>query len=94
MAKTYGTMTEAASDQHQHQSHSSSNGAARHSTDESPLLNHGPHHNQDLGHGNEVGPSAGFWSCVSLVVFPSLTSSLHNSTHQHNIVLVVASVTL
>lgn len=63
MAKTYGTMTEAASDQHQHHSNSS-NGAARHSSDESPLLNHGPHHNQDLGHGNEVGPSAGFWSCT------------------------------
>ncbi|KAG0310249.1 hypothetical protein BGZ99_000558 [Dissophora globulifera] len=37
---------------------------ARPSSDESPLLNHGPHHNQDLGHGNEVGPSAGFWSCT------------------------------
>ncbi|KAF9959972.1 hypothetical protein BGZ72_008301 [Mortierella alpina] len=36
----------------------------RPSSDESPLLNHGPHHNQDLGHGNEVGPSAGFWSCT------------------------------
>ncbi|KAF8925730.1 hypothetical protein BGZ58_000522 [Dissophora ornata] len=35
----------------------------RHSSDQSPLLNHGPHHNDDLGHGNEVGPSAGFWSC-------------------------------
>ncbi|KAF9163938.1 hypothetical protein DFQ27_002708 [Actinomortierella ambigua] len=36
----------------------------RHSDDESPLLNHGPHHNPDLGHGSEVGPSAGFWSCT------------------------------
>ncbi|KAF9437127.1 hypothetical protein BGZ76_001908 [Entomortierella beljakovae] len=33
------------------------------SSDESPLLNHGVHHNQDIGHGTEVGPSAGFWSC-------------------------------
>ncbi|KAF9940725.1 hypothetical protein BGZ67_006901 [Mortierella alpina] len=50
---------------------SSNNRSAQHrhedertSSDESPLLNHGPHHNQDLGHGNEVGPSAGFWSCT------------------------------
>ncbi|KAF9112734.1 hypothetical protein BGX27_002869 [Mortierella sp. AM989] len=35
----------------------------RNSSDVSPLLNQGPHHNDDLGHGNEVGPSAGFWSC-------------------------------
>ncbi|KAF9911136.1 hypothetical protein EC991_004690 [Linnemannia zychae] len=59
-------MSEASSPQ-QHHNHSLGHGAAaetRHSTDESPLLNHGPHHNQDLGHGNEVGPSAGFWSCT------------------------------
>ncbi|KAF9086262.1 hypothetical protein BGX29_001474 [Mortierella sp. GBA35] len=62
MAKTYGTMPEASSHTH-HQSHPP-NGAARNSTDESPLLNHGPHHNDDLGYGNEVGPSAGFWSCT------------------------------
>ncbi|KAG0056224.1 hypothetical protein BGZ83_005956 [Gryganskiella cystojenkinii] len=36
----------------------------RHSSDQSPLLNNGPHHNQDIGHGKEVGPSAGFWSCT------------------------------
>jgi amino acid permease len=36
----------------------------RNSSDESPLLNHGPHHNQDIGHGTEVGPTAGFWSCT------------------------------
>ncbi|KAF9969788.1 hypothetical protein BGZ73_007692 [Actinomortierella ambigua] len=44
--------------------HSTGRHAGRHSDDESPLLNHGPHHNPDLGHGNEVGPSAGFWSCT------------------------------
>ncbi|KAF9925801.1 hypothetical protein FBU30_004476 [Linnemannia zychae] len=54
-------MSEASSHQ-QHQSQS--DGTARQSTDESPLLNHGPHHNQDLGHGDEVGPNAGFWSCT------------------------------
>lgn len=79
MAQKYGTMTKAASDQeqHQHQSHSNSSGAERHSTDESPLLNHGPHHNLDIGHGNEVGPSAGFWSCVSLfsIILHKLISS-------------------
>lgn len=39
--------------------------AERQSTDASPLLNTG-HSEPDLGHGSEVGPSAGFWSCVSL----------------------------
>ncbi|KAF9359026.1 hypothetical protein BGX26_000353 [Mortierella sp. AD094] len=43
---------------------STNNDPERNSSDESPLLNHGPHHNDDLGHGNEVGPSAGFWSCT------------------------------
>ncbi|GJJ69050.1 hypothetical protein EMPS_01396 [Entomortierella parvispora] len=46
-----------------HHRHESNDGE-RHSSDESPLLNNGPHHNQDIGHGNEVGPSAGFWSCT------------------------------
>lgn len=44
--------------------HRHSNDGERYSSDESPLLNNGPHHNEDIGHGNEVGPSAGFWSCV------------------------------
>ncbi|KAF9428564.1 hypothetical protein BGZ94_001909 [Podila epigama] len=35
----------------------------RNSSDASPLLNTG-HHEPDIGHGTEVGPSASFWSCT------------------------------
>ncbi|KAI1318109.1 hypothetical protein EDD11_007161 [Mortierella claussenii] len=47
-----------------HKHHSDDHDLERNSSDESPLLNHGPHGNVDIGHGAEVGPSAGFWSCT------------------------------
>ncbi|KAF9578923.1 hypothetical protein BGW38_005035, partial [Lunasporangiospora selenospora] len=48
----------------------------RHSTDESPLLNHGPHHNQDIGHGNQTINLANTILGTGMLAMPSALAAV------------------